>query len=113
MKKVLKLTENDLIRIVKRVVKENKDFRSDMWVNPLFEEIMDEIYNMFDDINDANSISDLEMIEDDAIYLAKDIENSDEVSDNEKDELLDNLDGCFKLIEDMYRDFEEEGDYKY
>jgi len=114
MKKIVRLTENDLMRIVRRVIKENEDFRSDMEVNPLFEEIMDKIYEMFDDVHNANSLSDLEMIEKDAFYLASDIEDSDELSDNEKDELLDNLDGCLKMIEDMYRHFEEEeyGDMK-
>ena len=36
MKKVVRLTESELIKIVKRVIKSNEDFRSDMCVNPVF-----------------------------------------------------------------------------
>ena len=45
MKKIVKLTENDLMRIVKKVIKENKDFRSGMGGNPVFEDFMNEIEN--------------------------------------------------------------------
>ena len=110
MKKIVRLTENDLIKIVKRVIKENEDFRSDMGVSPVFEDIMNEIEKMYEDITYAESIKELEMIDRDLQYLYREIEMSEDLSDDEKDELIDNLDGCSQIADDMYSKFSEEED---
>ena len=112
MKKVVRLTENDLIKIVKRVIKENEDFRSDMGVNPVFEDIMNEIEKMYEDITYAESIKELDMVERDLQYLYREIEMSEDLSDDEKDELDNNLSDCYGLIDDMYSKFSEEEDYE-
>ena len=110
MKKVVRLTENDLIKIVKRVIKENEDFRSDMGVNPVFEDIMNEIEKMYEDITYAESIKELDMVERDLQYLYREIKMSEDLSDDEKDELDNNLSDCYGLIDDMYSKFSEEED---
>ena len=110
MKKIVKLTENDLMRIVKKVIKENEDFRSDMGVNPVFEDIMNEIEKMYEDITYANTIEELDMVERDIRYLINDIHMSEDLSNDEKDELNDGLGDCMGLIDDMYSKFSEEGD---
>ena len=112
MKKIVKLTENDLMRIVKKVIKENEDFRSDMGVNPVFEDIMNEIEKMYEDITYANTIEELDMVERDIRYLLNDIHMSEDLSNDEKDELNDNLGDCMGLIDDMYSKFSEEDDYE-
>ena len=110
MKKIVKLTENDLMKIVKRVIKENEDFRSDMGVNPVFEDIMNEIEKMYEDITYANTIEELDMVERDIRYLINDIHMSEDLSNDEKDELNDGLGDCMGLIDDMYSKFSEEED---
>ena len=112
MKKVVRLTENDLIKIVKRVIKENEDFRSDMGVNPVFEDIMNEIEKMYEDITYTESIKELDMVERDLQYLYREIKMSEDLSDDEKDELDNNLSDCYGLIDDMYSKFSEEEDYE-
>ena len=106
MKKIVRLTENDLIKIVKRVIKENEDFRSDMGVNPVFEDFMNEIEKMYEDITYANTIEELDMVERDIRYLHREIEMSEDLSDDEKDELGDSLGDCMGLIDDMYLELE-------
>ena len=112
MKKIVKLTENDLMKIVKRVIKENEDFRSDMGVNPVFEDIMNEIERMYEDITYANTIEELDMVERDIRYLLNDIHMSEDLSNDEKDELNDGLGDCMGLIDDMYSELEGMEDYE-
>ena len=112
MKKVVKLTENDLMKIVKRVIKENEDFRSDMGVNPVFEDIMNEIERMYNDISYANTIEELDMVEGDLQYLYNEIHMSEDLSDDEKDKLDDGLGDCMGLIDDMYSELEGMEDYE-
>ena len=111
MKKIVKLTENDLMKIVKKVIKENEDFRSDMGVNPVFENIMNEIERMYEDITYANTIEELDMVGRDLQYLYSEIESSEDLSDDEKDELNDGLGSCMGLIDDMYSELEND-DYE-
>ena len=106
MKKIVRLTENDLMRIVKRVIKENEDYRG----NTVVEDIMNEIEKMYEDITYVQSIKELEMIDRDLQYLYREIEMSEDLSDDEKDELIDNLDGCSQIADDMYSKFSEEED---
>ena len=110
MKKVVKLTENDLMKIVKRVIKENEDFRSDMGVNLVFEDYMNEIERMYEDITYANNIEELDMVERDLIHMYHEIDMSKDLSDEEKNELDNNLNDCYGLIDDMYSKFSEEDD---
>ena len=110
MKKIVKLTENDLMKIVKRVIKENEDFRSDMGVNPVFEDYMNEIERMYEDITYANNMEELDMVERDLIHMYREIDMSKDLSDEEKNELDNNLNDCYGLIDDMYSKFSEEED---
>jgi len=112
MKKIVKLTENDLMKIVKRVIKENEDFRSDMGVNPVFEDIMNEIERMYNDISYVRSIEELDMVEGDLQYLYNEIHMSEDLSDDEKDKLEDGLGDCMGLIDDMYSELEGMEDYE-
>ena len=112
MKKVVRLTESELIKIVKRVIKENEDFRSGMGGNPVFEDIMNEIERMYNDISYANTIEELDMVEGDLQYLYNEIHMSEDLSDDEKDKLDDGLGDCMGLIDDMYSELEGMEDYE-
>lgn len=103
MKKVVRLTENDLMRIVKKVIKENEDMR----YNSTFEDYMNEIERMYEDITYANTIEELDMVERDLQYLYSEIEMSKDLSNDEKDELGDGLGECMELIDDMYSELED------
>jgi predicted metalloendopeptidase len=102
MKKVVKLTESDLMRIVKRVIKENKNFRSDKDVNSLFEDIMSKIENIYEDISNARSMEELEMSQKKLNKLYEKINKSKKISHEQKDELTDSLSSCYGLIDDMF-----------
>lgn len=108
---VVRLTESDLMRIIKRVIKENEDFISDMGDNPVFEDFMDEIGRMYEDAQSVESIEELSGVEKDLNYLYSEIEMSEDLSNDEKDELMDNLGECFLIVDEMYwglSDFSED-----
>ena len=109
MKKVVRLTENDLMRIVKKVIKENEDMR----YNSTFEDYMNEIEKMYEDITYAESIDELEMIERDLIHMYREIDMSKDLSDDEKNELDNNLNDCYGLIDDMYSELDNMEDEDY
>ena len=109
MKKVVRLTENDLMRIVKKVIKENEDMR----YNSTFEDYMNEIEKMYEDITYANAIEELDMVERDIRYLHREIEMSEDLSDDEKDELGDGIGECMGLIDDMYSELDNMEDEDY
>jgi hypothetical protein len=120
MRKVVRLTESDLTKIVKRIINEKKDMiritgdysgaKHVLGSSASPEDIMDEIEKMYEDITYAESIKELEMIDRDLQYLYREIEMSEDLSDDEKDELIDNLDGCSQIADDMYSKFSEEED---
>ena len=83
-----------------------------MGVSPVFEDIMNEIEKMYEDITYANTIEELDMVERDIRYLINDIHMSEDLSNDEKDKLDDSLGDCMGLIDDMYSELEGMEDYE-
>ena len=113
MKKVVKLTENDLMKIVKRVIKENED----MGESDTFKNFRSEIGNIFTNIEMVEHSSELEDLYMDLVYMEnKIIDNKDKLSNKEYDMLMDNINICRENIEDIedmsynFEDGEEEDD---
>ena len=80
MKKIVKLTETDLTRLVKRVINEEKSSMSDydMMMETIFEEYIDQLKKVHNDYK--------EELED----LFDQIEMDDNLTEDEIGELLDN-----------------------
>ena len=58
------------------------------------------------------TIEELDMVERDIRYLINDIHMSEDLSNDEKDELNDGLGDCMGLIDDMYSELEGMEDYE-
>ncbi len=113
MKKIVKLTENDLMKIVKRVIKENEG----MGESEMFEIFRSEIGDIFTNIEMVEHSSELEDLYMDLVYMEnKIIDNKDKLSNKEYDMLMDNINICRENIEDIedmsynFEDGEEEDD---
>jgi len=109
MKKIVKLTENDLMKIVKRVIKENEG----MGESEMFKIFRSEIGDIFTNIETVEHSSEFEDLYMDLVYMEnKIIDNEDKLSDEEYDMLMDDINICRENIEDMSYNFEdgEEGD---
>ena len=113
MKKIVKLTENDLMKIVKRVIKENEG----MGESEMFEIFRREIGDIFTNIEMVEHSSELEDLYMDLVYMEnKIIDNKDKLSNKEYDMLMDNINICRENIEDIedmsynFEDGEEEDD---
>ena len=109
MKKVIRLTENDLMKIVKRVIKENKD----MGESEMFEIFRSEIGNIFTNIKTVEDSSELEYLYMDLSYIENEIiNNMDKLSDKEYDMLMHDINVYKKNIKYMFDDFED-GEEEY
>ena len=107
MKKIVKLTENDLMKIVKRVIKENEG----MGESEMFEIFRREIGDIFTNIEMVEHSSELEDLYMDLEYIANEvIDNEDKLSDEEYDMLMDDINICRENIEDMSYNFEDDED---
>jgi len=105
MKKIVKLTENDLMKIVKRVIKENEG----MGESEMFEIFRREIGDIFTNIEMVEHSSELEDLYMDLVYMENEIiDNEDKLSDEEYDMLMDDINICRENIEDMSYNFEDD-----
>jgi hypothetical protein len=88
MKKTIKLTESDLMRLVKRVIKERIE-----------KSLVDEYINMMDQIvNEYSDEDDGEYMIDDLASLVNSAENDEELSDDDIDEIYNYYDS---IIDNM------------
>ena len=103
-KKVSILTESELVKLIKRVIKES--------VNSLFDTIISDINKMYKEIQYAESTEELEALDEEVYNFYIEIKKSKELNDDEKDELFYVLDQCHDLIGDMFKhaSFDKEND---
>ena len=81
MKKIVRLTESDLIKLVKRTINEMDEYKSEEYHYSLGN-MMGHFYDNF------NSMVHRHRYLDDTYELSRDIENDNSLSDDEKDNLF-------------------------
>jgi hypothetical protein len=100
MKKIVKLTENDLTRIVKRVIKENDNEMNHDPSYKYFDEI-DDILN-YVMMGNEMTLKDIELAIDEISDIMS-IANSDEdLSDDELDDIMHYADEVIMELESMF-----------
>jgi len=107
MKKVIRLTESDLTRIVKRVINENDNYKDRSMYDPYYseelQELIEEARDFLEnecgyDIEEINSMDEFDIIE--ALYADNNEDLADEI------EKLLNQEGFYNADED--EDFDDE-----
>jgi len=87
MKKIVRLTERDLTRLVKKIIKE------DVYVYMDYEERLDKMKNILDDIEILDNPDEIEMelkhIRRELYSIENDIDRDNDLNDEEKGDLLD------------------------
>jgi len=102
MNKLVKLKESDLINLVNKIIKEQKEVGSDSFEDYAYE--IEQIYqNVFVLNPDEVSEEDLDNAKDDLGQLLNNAENDDNISDDEFEELYQITDG---IMRDMDLEFE-------
>ena len=101
MKRIVKLTESDLIHLIKRVVNEQETRGSDAFEDYVYE--LEQIYQNTFNLNvDDMSEDDLEFAEDEISRLLNHAETNVDLSDDEMEELYEMADD---MMRDMYFEF--------
>jgi molecular chaperone GrpE (heat shock protein) len=88
MKKIVRLTERDLTKLVKKVIKEDEDSFMD------YEEKLNELKSRLNDIENELE-SRLNDIEEELLQMEEDINNEDNLDDDEKEDLIDYVDELY------------------
>ena len=105
MKRIVKLTESDLIHLIKRVVNEQENRGSDAFEDYVYE--LEQIYQNTFNLNvDDMSEDDLEFAEDEISRLLNHAETNVDLSDDEMEEL-------YEMADDMMRDMDFEFSNRY
>ncbi len=106
MKKRIKLTERELINIIKRVIKEQSFASgSDDPGNEVFEEYYETILQMYDEFGRIENSDDLEYMIESFYGLTDSISRDEDLNDDEADELIGLCSDALKALEDMESDF--------
>jgi hypothetical protein len=100
MKKVITLTENDLTRIVKRVIKENDN---EMNHNPSYEYFM-EIDDILNYVMMGNEMTpkDIELAIDEIADIMSRANSDEDLSDDELDDIMHYADEVIMELESMF-----------
>jgi len=98
MKKVIRLTESDLSRLVKKIIIEQESF-----ANSNFDEYMMTLDWIAGHFDDETTKEELDFLVKNIEYEVGNILNDDELSDKEHDELISHADF---LIDDMISQFQ-------
>ena len=105
MKRIVKLTESDLIHLIKRVVNEQENRGSDAFEDYVYE--LEQIYQNAFNLNvDDMSENDLEFAEDEISRMLNHAETNVDLNDDEMEELYD-------MADDMMRDMHFEFSNRY
>lgn len=107
--KTIKLTESDLVKLIKRVIKEQSFASgSDDPGNEVFEEYYEMINQMYEEIGGIDNLDDLEYMKDNFYGLAQSISRDEDLNDDEAEELIDLCGDALKFLEDMEYDFDND-----
>ena len=105
--KNVKLTESQLINLIKKVIKEESFASgSDDPGNEVYEEYYETIIRMYEEIGEIDNLDDLEYMMDNFYGLAKSISRDEDLNDDDADELIDMCSDVIKQLEDMETDFD-------
>ena len=106
MKRIVKLTESDLIHLIKRVVNEQESRGSDAFEDYVYE--LEQIYQNAFNLNvDDMSENDLEFAEDEISRMLNHAETNVDLNDDEMEELYDMADD---MMRDMHFEFSNRHD---
>lgn len=107
--KTMKLTESDLVKLIKTVIKEQSFVSgSDDPGNEVFEEYYEMIIQMYDEIGGIDNLDDLEYMIDNFYGLAKSISRDEDLNDDEAEELIGMCSDVIRQLEDMEYDFDND-----
>ena len=105
MKRIIKLTESDLIHLIKKVVNEQENRGSDAFEDYVYE--LEQIYqNTFNLNTDGVDEDDMEFAEHEIAQLLNHAETNVDLSDDEMEEL-------YEMADDMMRDMDFEFSNRY
>ena len=105
MKNTIRLTESDLINLIKKIVNEQENRGSDAFEDYVYE--LEQIYQNTFNLNvDDMSEDDLEFAEDEISRLLNHAETNVDLSDDEMEEL-------YEMADDMMRDMDFEFSNRY
>ena len=105
MKNTIRLTESDLINLIKKIVNEQENQGSDTFEDYVYE--LEQIYQNAFNLNvDDMSEDDLEFAEDEISRLLNHAETNVDLSDDEMEEL-------YEMADDMMRDMDFEFSNRY
>ena len=110
MKKVVRLTESELIKIVKKVIKENKDGNNSLkkyMKNPVFKDFYTYLNNLATDVAYCENINDIEDISSEIDKLGIRIEREREFTEDMKEILYQEMIEISMDLDDIEDSFED------
>ena len=98
MKKIVRITESDMVRLVKKIVKEHER------IDDLADKYLTAIDDIFSSIDETSDQYDIEDAYDGIDNLIRSAEANDDLSEDEVDEIFNHGDSVLRELESMFDD---------